>query len=480
MAPRPRLQRAGSEGSALPERAVQFGTGAFLRGFIDDFIDRANARGLFNGRIVAIGSTGSNRDQALREQDGLYTLAVRGIDRGTVVDERRVVSSLSRALSAADDWAGVLELARSPELELVFSNTTEVGIVLSETDSFNDAPPASFPGKLSRFLFERARAFDFTGNGVTVIPCELIEDNGDKLREIVKALAQRWQLDSRFTQWLDSDVRFCNTLVDRIVPGFPKGDDAEQLQEQLGYDDALLTCCEPYRLFAIEGDTQLHAALPWTAVDDGIIVADDIAPYRARKLYILNGAHTLFVSVALMLGCETVREAMEQPEIEAFVRRAVFEEIVPTLEADGAAEFAETVLDRFRNPFIRHALLDITLQHTMKIRYRIIPSIQRYVAKHGEIPHALAFAFAAFLHYKLTSTGDQQRPDANAAPILAAADRHGDDARGFVTDICANEALWGSNLTALPEFTEIVTNFLVAMRAQGIRAVLPNQFTNAS
>ena len=482
MAGRPRLgsgSTAVAAGDALlPVRAVQFGTGAFLRGFVDDFLDRANKQGTFNGRVVAIGSTGSHRDQALRQQDGLYTLVVRGVEQGNVVNERRVVRSLASAVSAADSWDAVLELARLPELAFVFSNTTEVGIRESNSDRFEDAPPASFPAKLTRFLYERAQAFEFNGRDVVVIPCELVENNGDKLREIVTSLAKRWAVDSRFAPWLDINVRFCNTLVDRIVPGTPSGSDYEQLANELGYDDALLTCCEPYRLFAIEGDAALQALLPWSKADAGIVVARDITPFRARKLYLLNGAHTVFVSVALLAGHTTVADAMADPEIAAFVRRAMLDEVAPTLAVDGAREFGEAVLDRFRNPFIRHALLDITLQATMKMRVRVIPSIERYVAEHAELPQALTFGFAAFLLLKRDQATEAGRPDEQGAAISAAWARHAGNTRAAVDEICSNTTLWGTDLAALPCFASQVSDHIDQMSARGVRAVMPATLTH--
>ncbi|MDP9348113.1 MAG: tagaturonate reductase, partial [Gemmatimonadota bacterium] len=347
----------------LPERAVQFGTGAFLRGFVELFLDEANRRGHFGGRVVMVGSTGSGRDRVLSEQDGLYTLSVQGVDRGAVVEERRVIGSVSRALSARDQWDEVLAVAREPELELVLSNTTEVGITLDEEDRPDLAPPRSFPGKLTRFLYERARAFDYDpARGVVVLPCELIEDNGRRLREIVLALAARWELGDEFTAWLERAVPFCNTLVDRIVPGTPEAAVLEELQAALGYRDGLLTTCEVYRLFAIEGDEALRARLRFAAADPGIVVTPDVAPYRERKVRLLNGAHTVTVPAALLSGCETVLEAVRHPLVGPFLRRVMLEEIVPHLEAPGAEEFAHAVLDRFANPFIRHALLDISLQ----------------------------------------------------------------------------------------------------------------------
>ena len=473
----------------LPERAVQFGTGALLRGFIDYFVHRANVEGAFGGRIVAIASTGSARDRALREQDGLYTLVVEGIERGQPVRECRIISSVSRALSAANEWHDVLALAREPLLEYVFSNTTEVGIAPDEDSGPDDVPPRSFPAKLTRFLFERARAFDFDKErGLTVIPCELIEDNGARLREIVFALAKRWELGTTFMEWLETSVPFCNTLVDRIVPGAPRDGDVERLRTMLGYEDALLTTCEPYRLFAIEGDERLRARLTW-AVDSGVIITPDIAPYRKRKVHLLNGAHTLLVSAALPMGCETVREAITQPAISRYVRRVMLEEIAPTLDVEGAEEFAEAVLDRFRNPYIRHALIDITLQATMKMRVRVVPSIERYVARNGRVPQSLAFGFAAFLLFMQGRFQASRRAQGLAVPADDQSARlRGlwagvpDDASApvgeLVWSVCRDTSLWGADLTEMPGFCEAVADHLWRIRAQGVGEALEHHLAS--
>jgi tagaturonate reductase len=467
----------------LPERAVQFGTGALLRGFIDDFVHGANVQGSFGGRIVAIASTGSARDRALREQDGLYTLVVEGIERGAPVRECRIVSSVSRALSAADEWGEILSLARQPLLEFVFSNTTEVGIVADEDSGAEDSPPRSFPAKLTRFLYERASACDFAADrGLTVIPCELIENNGDRLREIVLSIAKRWELGTTFLEWVDAVVPFCNTLVDRIVPGAPRDADVERLGSMLGYRDELLTTCEPYRLFAIEGDEHLRARLTW-ATDLGIVVAADIAPYRKRKVHLLNGAHTLLVPIALGMGYEIVHDAMMDASIMRFVRRVMLEEIAPYLEVQGAAEFAEAVLDRFCNPHIRHALIDITLQATMKMRVRVVPSVQRFVARRGTVPPSLAFGFAAFLHFMEGSL--QASRHAKGLPVPAddhAAALHAHwavlggaaalDAGEIVRAVGQDQSLWGTDLTAIPGFAEAVSAHLKRIRTCGMRSAL--------
>ena len=499
-APRPRLhrgqlERLRREGAHtvdvpaealldLPELAAQFGTGGFLRGFVDDFIHRANQQGTFGGRIVAIGSTGSDRLRTLRDQDGLYTLVVEGIQNGQQVQECRIISSLSRALSATDEWPDVLALARAPQLQYVFSNTTEVGIATDLSDKADDMPPRSFPAKLTRFLYERAQAFEFDrAKGLTIIPCELIEDNGARLRGIVLELATHWSLGSTFTEWVETAVPFCNTLVDRIVPGAPRAEENERWSATLGYGDALLTSCEPYRLFAIEGDETLKARLTWAPADAGIIIAPDIAPYRKRKVHLLNGAHSLLVNVALPMGCETVRDAVSQPALGRFLRHAMFEEIVPMLQVEAAEEFAAAVLDRFQNPFIRHALVDITLQATMKMRVRVVPMIERYIATTGRVPQSLAFGFAAFLLFMqgrfqesrkergLPVPADDQAPKLHALWRRAPEDQHA-PVGDIVWEACRDVSLWGTDLTALPGFCEVVADHVWRLRAMGVSAAL--------
>ena len=467
----------------LPEKVVQFGTGAFLRGFVDCFIDEANRQGRFGGRIVAVGSTGSGRDRVLNEQDGLYTLCVEGLEEGRPRSERRIVASVSRALSAASAWDEVLACARNPHLELVFSNTTEVGIVLDPEDDGALQPPRSFPGKLTRFLYERARAFDFDpAYGVVVIPCELIEDNGDRLRRIVLELGERWGLGAAFGRWIEEGVPFCNTLVDRIVPGTPGEARLGELQETLGYRDGLLTTCEVYRLFAIQGDEALRRRLAFVDADPGIVIAEDITPYRERKVRLLNGTHTITVPAALLCGCETVVEAVGHPLVGRFVRRVLFEELVPSLDVEGAEAFAREVLDRFSNPFIRHELIDITLQATTKMRVRVVPSILRYAVKTGRPPAAVAFGFAAYLLFMRGDLQEERRraglhvpPDDRAEHFRSLWCSAGDDEAGLerlARAVCSDASLWDVDLSAVPGFVRAVADHLTRACRGGVPAAL--------
>ena len=469
---------------ALPVRAVQFGTGALLRGLVDALLDDANRLGLFGGRVVMIGSTGSGRDRAINDQSGLFTLVVQGLVDGQAKREFRVVSSVSRALAATTQWAEVLECAQNPDLELIFSNTTEIGITLDEADAASEPAgvPRSFPGKLTAFLLHRARRSGYdAARAPIVIPTELIEGNGDKLRDIVVTLATRWKTEPEFEQWLGS-VRFCNTLVDRIVPGAPSDEYAAELREVLPYDDGMMTIAEPYRLFAIEGDAALRDRLRFPAADEGIIVAESITPYRLRKVRLLNGAHTSFVSLAILAGCRTVREAVEHPALGAFLRTALLDEIVPSVDVPGAQRFAHEVLARFANPFLQHQLWDITLQGTTKLRVRVVPSIQDYVRATGALPRALALGFAGFLAFQEGTLQAARRAAGDSVPADAAGEsihaRWRDVGAGpvalgdFVRSVCADKQLWGTDLSDIDGFVDLVAEQLAVIREQGAVAAI--------
>jgi tagaturonate reductase len=462
----------------LPEKAVQFGTGAFLRGFVDFFLDEANRRGAFGGRVVAIGSTSSGRDVALNEQDGLYTLLVEGIENGAVIQERRIVGSVSRALSAQRDWDSVLAVARTPELEFVFSNTTEIGIAIDAGDQLDAAPPTSYPGKLTRFLLERARAFDFRDDaGVVVLPCELLEENGERLRQLVVKLARQWRVEEDFLAWLKRAVPFCNTLVDRIVPGRPDESQRDVLAESLPYRDELTIVAEPYRLFAIEAGAAARARLGFARVDPGVVLTNDVTPYRERKVRILNGGHTLIAALGLLAGCGTVREALEHELLRPYLEHLLFMEIVPSLTVPDGEGFARDVLDRFDNPFLRHALVDITLQQTAKMRVRVVPSIVGATERAGSAPPSLSFGFAAYLLFVRESLrGLPAGADAEGERLRALWRSVPDDSpetlRRLAAEICADSELWQADLAGLPGFRDLVVENLMRLVHRGVRPAL--------
>ncbi|HET6569761.1 MAG TPA: tagaturonate reductase, partial [Rhodothermales bacterium] len=459
----PRLSKVLQGGSDdLPEKVVQFGSGRFVRGFIEYFIDRANRQGLFGGRVVVVQSTGSGRSNTLDEQDGLYTLVVQGLEDGQPVQTHAVISSISRAIPANEDWEAVLACARDPEIICVISNTTEVGIVLDETDRPDMNPPRSFPGKLTAFLHERAQAFSFAPeSGVAVLPCELIEQNGDVLRGIVLDLARQWGLGEAFIAWISEHCPFCNALVDRIVTGTPAEPVLHRHWDELGYVDDLLTITEVYRLWAVQGDEDLKRRLPFLSADPGIVVAADITPYRDLKVRILNGTHTVMVPLSFLAGNETVLQSMQDPLVSDFIRGVMLEEIVPSLDLPEAqaAAFARDVLDRFGNPFLEHLLLNITFQSTTKVRHRVVPSLLGSYRKEQRLPRRILLGFAAYLLFmrgvvKEDGTvygerGGERYPinDDHASFFL---ERWRDvdpsdesQVRGLVEGVCADGSLWG-------------------------------------
>ncbi len=364
--------------STLPETILQFGSGRFLRAFADLFIHQANQQGQNVGRIVIVQSTGGDRADNLTRQGGRYHVVVRGLENGQVVDRVEPVESVSRAIAANSHWDDVLALARSPQLRLVLSNTTEAGYELDPNDKPTDAPPRSFPAKLLAVL--RAR-YEAKLPGLTIVPCELRERNAGLLHSIVVRLARDWGLKDRLVSWLDNECFWLSTLVDRIVTGAPR-------EHPLLAQDELLTVCEPYALFAIQQHPKAwrfieHPAVVWTT---------DVLRFFLRKVRILNGGHTALLIKAWPRGFRTVREAVLDPELGAWLRRLLVEEVVPVLEGrcDGPAEFANQVLERFQNPFIEHKLADIAAHHASKVQVRLVPTRDEFQAKFGRTPPLLS------------------------------------------------------------------------------------------
>lgn len=478
------LEILGQPASVLPEggpSVLQFGTGAFLRGFTEFFLQRALEQNRLRGGVVVVGSTGSGRKDDLNEQDGLFTLMVRGRAGGHIVDESEVITVTRKGLAASGQWDEVLAVARTETLELIVSNTTEVGIVLDETDRIDLDPPTSFPGKLTAVLYERARTFNHDPKkGLIVLPCELIEDNGSTLKQIVLSLATSWELGDEFVAWVETAVTFANTLVDRIVPGTPDGEAKVEFDRRLGYEDALLTVAEPYRLWAIEGDESFGQRLPIRDVDPGIVVAADISPYRERKVRILNGTHTVMVPAAILAELETVVEVMDDEVFSEFVRRIAFEEIVPTLTSNEseAVAFAGDVLDRFANPFVRHELIAITFQHTKKLRVRVLPTLLEYHERFGTLPPAIMLGLASFAllcspkyasyHDRMPTDDGRQRWIGHWTDRSASSRS---DLRAVARAIAADGDTWGRSLVNLPGFVDVLTETMSALDTGGTRDV---------
>jgi len=405
---------------ALPEKVLQFGTGVLLRGLPDYFIDKANKQGLFNGRIVVVKSTDQGGTDAYTEQDGLYTLLEKGIENGLPVERTTINASISRVVSAKTEWQAVLDCAANPDIQIIISNTTEVGITLLTSDA-NSLLPESFPGKLLHFLMERYRVFNGSSeSGLVIIPTELISDNGIKLKEIVIELAKLKGLDDAFIDWVNSANDFCSSLVDCIVPGKLPAHEQTQFEQNVGYQDSLAIMSEPYRLWAIETASEKTASiLSFAAADARVILAPSINKYKEIKLRLLNATHSLCCGVAILSEFLTVRDALNDKTFKDFLSSMLLDEIVPLL-ADGditmeeARSFALQVVDRFSNQSIEHLWVNIAVQYTAKMQMRVVPLVDKYVKQHGNAPVLISFGFAAYLLF-MKSKNDPGAIDALAS-----------------------------------------------------------------
>lgn len=385
----------------LPEKVLQFGTGVLLRGLPDFFISEANIQGIFNGRVVVVKSTNTGSTDAFKLQDKLYTVCSRGIENGKPVAQHFINTSISRVINAPTDWQHVLRLAESPDLLLVVSNTTEVGIQLKEESIFQN-PPQSFPAKLLAVLFHRYQFFKGDiSKGLVIVPTELIPGNADVLLKILLQLCSFNILDAGFIKWLTTANQFCNSLVDRIVPGNPAPEIASSIQAELGYSDDLLIVAEPYKLWAIEGDQSIKEKLSFCKVDSGVVIEKDITLYRELKLRMLNGTHTLSCGLAFLRGHEYVVDAMNDQAFSRFVKELMLEEIAAGIPVDidkeVVANYGQTVLDRFSNPYIQHKWLGITVQYTSKIIMRVLPVLLKYVERKKAVPEKIAEGIAGWI-----------------------------------------------------------------------------------
>ncbi|RKR80923.1 tagaturonate reductase [Mucilaginibacter gracilis] len=468
---------------SLPEKVLQFGTGVLLRGLPDYFIDKANRQGIFNGRVVVVKSTDTGSATEFDQQDSLYTLSIKGIENGERIDESVICSAISRVLTAGKDWEAIMEFARNPGLQVVISNTTEVGIQLVE-DDINNTPPVSFPGKLLAVLHERYKALGGTPeSGLVIVPTELIVDNGKKLKAIVLQLAENNNLDGEFITWLNSANHFCNSLVDRIVPGKPDAKTLDLLESAGGYKDDLRIVSEVYSLWAIEGDEHIKSALTFAQADKGVVIAPDIEIFRELKLRLLNGTHTLTCAVAFLSGFPTVKVAMDDKAFSEFIYELMVNDIAPAIPYNVSTElkhdFAGKVLDRFRNPHIEHMWISISAQYSSKIKMRVVPVLLQHYRLGSTVPQYIAFGFAAFLRFMKveknakgeyigSNNGVEYKVTDDNAPIFYEAWKLA-NLEEVVESILANENLWdGPNLTILPDFKEAVLKNLTAIMEHGV------------
>lgn len=482
------LRAQGYKGYLLetaPEKVLQFGEGNFLRAFVNYWFDMANERAGWNGKCVLVQPIAPGLAPLINEQDGLYTLYLRGRQNGEKVDAKRVISSVSRCLNPyeKEDYDKMMAVAVSDDLEYIVSNTTEAGIVYDPACQKDDCPPSSFPAKLTQVLYARWQA----GKGpLVILSCELIDNNGKELEKCVGQYVDQWALEDGFRAYL-SDCTFCSTLVDRIVPGRIKdADEVARLEAENGYHDELIDVGEIFGVWNIEGPDWLSDKLPFRKAGLNCIVVPDVTPYKKRKVRILNGAHTGFVLGAYLAGFDIVRDCMHDDTVRGFMNKMLHDEVIPTLPLDkkDLTDFAAAVEDRFNNPFVEHELMSISLNSTSKWRARNMPSFLEYLEKTGELPPCLTTSFAAYIAFfsndvqALTDKGLVcRRPKGNEYTVsddrwvLEFYHAHKDDApAALVHAVMTNEQMWGQDLTKIAGFEAAVVQNLELIREQGAKA----------
>lgn len=475
------------QAAALKERVLQFGEGNFLRAFADWMINKANKQGYFDGSIVLCQPIAQGMGKVINAQDGMYTLIMRGIENGQAVEKIEPNTSVSRCINPYEDYEALLELARSEDLKVVISNTTEAGIAYKAGDKLTDRPAQSFPAKVCAFLYERYQTFHGAQDkGLLFLPVELIDNNGANLLRIVLQYAEEWGLDESFKIWVRESNHFCSTLVDRIVTGYP-GDELEYFYNEMGYEDQCLVTSEVFNLWVIEGKKEWADLLPIHKTDANVIWTEDVTPYKKRKVRILNGGHTATVLAAYLAGHNIVLEMMNDPLFEKFMDQLLYEEIIPTLDLPKAdlEQFASDVKDRFRNPYIKHKLMDISLNSCSKWCARCMPSLLGFVEEKAELPKALVFSLAAFIRfYKgkmengsyVGTRADGSiytiRDDAEVLEFFAKL-WAGKDVFAIAEAVLSNTAFWdGTDLNAIDGLTALVASYLTAMEEKDMKEVL--------
>jgi tagaturonate reductase len=472
-----------------PIKVLQFGEGNFLRAFVDYFIDRANEAGKFDGDIVLVKPIEFGNLDMFHAQDCQYTVCLRGIVDGEPNVEKRVVTSVADAVDAYREYAKYNDFAKLDSLRYIVSNTTEAGIVYDDTDKFEAEPPKTYPGKLCKFLYTRYKHFNGAADkGLVMLPVELIDDNGLHLKECVVKFAKLWNLEDGFLKWLDDACVFTQTLVDRIVTGYPR-DDAEELWKEFGYQDNIVVTAEPFGLWVIESSKDISKEFPLPDAGLPVIFTEDHHPYKQRKVRILNGAHTSFVLAAYLSGYDYVRESLEDELIGNFMHETIYDEVIPTLDLpkEDLLNFAQAVDGRFKNPYIKHALLSISLNSVSKWRARCMPSLLGYVERKGELPKHLTFSIAALMAFY---TGSEIRDKAlighrdgqeynimdDKAVLEFFAANSAKPSAEFVHAYLTNEGFHGQDLTKVAGLEAAVVSYLDDIRTLGMRKAIEKNF----
>ncbi len=473
-----------------PVKVLQYGEGNFLRAFVDWIIDQLNEKSDFNGDVMMVQPLEHGMSDMINAQNGLYTTVLRGVQNGKPVEEFRKITSVKGCINPYRDYNEYIEQAKNPDLRFIISNTTEAGISYHKGDKLEDKPQVSYPGKVCAFLYSRYKAFNGDEKkGIIFIPCELIDKNGDNLKKIVLEYASEWNLEEGFISWVENACDFCNSLVDRIVPGYPRAE-ADSICEKLGYKDNLLDSAEIFLLWVIECHKKMHDdELPTSKAGVNVIWTDDMSFYRTRKVRILNGAHTMTVLAAYQTGLNTVEECIKSDLIYPMMRRGLFEEIIPSMDGDKdqLVQYANDVLERFANPYIVHLLLSISLNSVSKFKTRDLPSLLGYYKKNGKLPDVLSFSLASLISFYngkinedktalVGKRGDEEYLIKDSPEILEVFDNlysqsykcSGCKSSAIAKAVLSKTEWWGQDLTAIAGLEEKVASYLAKIYDDGM------------
>ena len=470
-----RLNRTSApQAKKYTEKVIQFGEGNFLRAFIEWIIWKTNQKTDFNGSVVVVQPIEKGMVSWLNEQDGLYHLNLQGLQDGKPVDSVDLIDVISRGLNPYEDFGAYMALAEQPEIRFVISNTTEAGIAFDPACKLDDKPASSYPGKLTQLLYHRYQYFKGDAKkGLIIFPCELIFENGKHLKECIRQYIKLWNLGDEFSAWFENACGVYSTLVDRIVPGYPR-DTAAQLCERAGYDDHLLDKAEIFHLWVIEAPKEVAAEFPADKAGLHVLFVPSEAPYHERKVTLLNGPHTVLSPVGYLSGLNTVKECCEDPEVGQFVKKVMYDELLPTLNLpkEELLQFANDVMERFRNPFVKHFVTSIMLNSFPKFKTRDLPGLKTYLERKGELPKGLVLGLAGICtYYKDGKRGEDEivpQDDEKIVALLKNLWATG-DVRKVAEGVLADDFIWGENLNAIPGLTDLLAADLALIQAKGMR-----------
>lgn len=471
------LNRKTAHADRYPDKVIQFGEGNFLRAFVDWIIWNLDKKTDFNGGVVVVQPIEKGMVDMLNSQDGLYHLNLQGIDKGKPVDSIDMIDVINRGINPYRDFDEYMKLAENPDIRFVISNTTEAGIAFDPSCKLEDRPASSYPGKLTQLLYHRYRHFngDMT-KGFIIFPCELIFLNGKELKKCIGQYIDLWNLGDGFREWFEKACGVYCTLVDRIVPGYPK-DTIDQIHERIGYDDHLVVKAEIFHLWVIEAPKEIEKEFPADKAGLNVLFVPSEAPYHARKVTLLNGPHTVLSPVGYLSGLDTVRECVEDPLIGKYVRKVMFDELLKTLDLPEKelVQFADDVLERFVNPYVKHFVTSIMLNSFPKYKTRDLPGLKTYLKRFGTLPQGLVLGLAGIVtYYKGGKRGEVEIVPADDTSTIALLKElwSTGDVRKVAEGVLGAEAIWGEDLNQVPGLTDMLDEKLGLIQKEGMRAAV--------